>query len=129
MEKEKRRVSTKFVGVLAIISIIGFANIISESMANFSISLYFDSIWLFVIGIGFIVVSKPKNLYEGAKKQISDASFSGLTTSIIGALAITAAVLTLPQINVSHTSLDTIKAMISFISIIFIIFQTWVMEH
>jgi len=128
-ENEKRKVSTKFAGVLALISIIGFVNIITESLFQYSISKYFDSIWLLIVGVGFILSSHPKNLYEGSKRYFSETSFTRLVALIIGLISISAAILSIPQLNFTHYTLATIKSIISLIAIIFIILQTWFVRH
>lgn len=128
-EKEKRKVSTKFAGILAIISIIGFSNIISETFFSFSVNPYYDSILLFLIALGFILASRPKNLYEGSKRYFTENSFTRLITFILGLISLVAAGLTIPQLNFTHHMLDMVKVIIAVIAIIFIAVQTWIVEH
>lgn len=127
-ENHKRKKTVKFSGILAIISIIGFVNIISESLFQYSILKYFDSAWLFLVGIGFFFAARPKNLYEGSKRYFTETSFARLVSMTIGILSIVSAILSIPQINFEHHVLDTTKSIISFIAIIFILFQSWVLE-
>lgn len=126
---EKRKVGATFAGVLAFISIVGFLEIISEGLFDYSFMEYSKSLWLFIMGIGFIISARPKNLYQTSKKQITETSFARLTTLVVGFLAIISAILTLPQINITHPALGTTSAIISIIAILFIIAQTWILDH
>jgi len=126
---EKRKVGTTFAGVLAFISIAGFLEIISKGLFNYSFIEYSSSLWLFIMGVGFLISSRPKNLYETTKRQITETAFARLTTLVVGLLAIVSAILTLPQINITHPALGTTSAIISIIAILFIIAQTWILDH
>ena len=126
---EKRKVGTKFVGVLALISIYGFTEIILQSLLDISIIEYSSSVWLIIMSIGFFLAARPKNLYETAKTSISENVFSRIVTLIIGLLALVSGVSSLPQVNIIHPALETIKAVIGVISVIFIILQAWVFDH
>jgi hypothetical protein len=128
-EKEKPKEATKFAGIMSLISIIGFANIITQSLFEISITPYFNSVLLFLIGIGFMMAARPKNLYEGSKRYFTETSVARLTTFVIGLLSIAASVLTLPEVSLVHPALETIKSIISVIAILFIVFQTWVLER
>lgn len=127
--KPKRRVSTKFAGILALISIVGFVQIILESFFNISIREYAAFLWLIIMGVGFLVISKPKSLYETSKQEFDEGSFSRLTTLVLGFMAIVAGILSLPFVNIEHPILFATMGIISIISIIFIIVQTWLMRN
>lgn len=129
IKKEKRKVSTRFAGVLAIISITGFLEIILTRLFGVSINAYSAFLWLLIMGFGFIIVSRPKSLYESSKKKFDETSFSRLTTFVLGVIAIVAAVLSLPFINVNHPILSASMGIISIIAIIFIVVQTWIIKE
>ena len=126
---KKSKVSTKFVSVLAIISIFGFTEILLQNFFNISIREYSTFAWLMIMGIGFLLVAQPKNLYKTSQKAFNETSFSRLTTFVIGCMAIIAAILSFPLINVEHPILFATMGVISIISIIFIIFQTWIVKE
>jgi len=126
--KEKRKVSTKFAGILALISITGFVEIILTQFFEISIREYSAFFWLIIMGIGFIIISKPKHLYATSKKKFDEESFSRLTTFVIGVMAIIAAILSFPSVNIVHPILSATMGIISIISIIFIIVQTWIIK-
>ena len=128
-EKSRRKVSTRFAGVLAIISITGFVEIILTRFFNISISEYSAFLWLMIMGIGFILVSRPKSLYISSQRRFDEGSFSRLTTLVLGAIAIVAAILSLPFIDVNHPILSASMGIISIIAIIFIIVQTWIIKE
>ncbi|NCN51719.1 hypothetical protein GW931_01790 [archaeon] len=128
-KKEKRKVSTKFAGILAIISITGFLEIILTRFFEITITAYSAFLWLLIMGFGFIIVSKPKSLYMASKKKFDETSFSRLTTLVLGVIAIAAAILSLPFVNVNHPILSASMGIISIIAIIFIIVQTWIIRE
>lgn len=125
----KTKISTKFVSVLAIISIFGFTEILMQNFFNISIREYSAFAWLMIMGIGFMLVSQPKNLYKTSKKAFNETSFSRLTTFVIGCMAIIAGILSFPLINIEHPILFATMGVISIISIIFIVFQTWIIRE
>jgi hypothetical protein len=129
MTKEKRNVGTRFAGVLAFISIYGFVEIILEGLINYSILKYSSTVWLGLMGVGFLLAARPINLYEESKRRFTDNLFSRMVTLIIGVIAIVAGMLSLPQINVEHQILGITKSIISIIAIIFISFKTWIAEN
>lgn len=128
-QNPKSRVSTKFVSVLAIISIFGFTEILLQNFFNVSIGEYSAFAWLMIMGIGFMLVSQPKNLYKTSKEAFNETSFSRLTTFVIGCMAIIAGILSFPLINMDHPILFATMGVISIISIIFIVFQTWIIRE
>lgn len=125
----KSRISSHFVYILAIISIIGFLGIIVNSFFEVNIDEYVTFLWLIVMGIGFILISKPKDLYEGTKIEFDETKISRLTAFVIGLLAIIAGVLSIPQIGIQHPVFLAIKGVVSIISIIFIVIQTWIIHN
>jgi hypothetical protein len=128
MEK-KRQVGTKFAGVLAFISIYGFLEIILDGTLDYSILEYSNTVWLVIMGVGFLFVARPIKLYRESKNNISENSFSRMVTLIIGLISIIAGILSLPEINIVHQSLKLVKAIVSVIAILFIVLQTWIFEH
>ena len=58
--EKKRKISLRFASILAIVSIIGFFDIMTSSFFNFSIGNYQEVLWLTLLGVGFILESKPK---------------------------------------------------------------------
>jgi len=49
-----------------------------------------------------------------------------VTMIVIGALAVVASILSLPQLNIQNATFLSVKGIISILAIIFIIIQTWV---
>ncbi len=52
-----------------------------------------------------------------------------VTMIVVGILAIIAAVLSLPQLNVESPTFLAVKGIISILAIVFIIIQTWVSKE
>ncbi len=125
--KKESKTSTFFVSILAIVSIMGFAAIISESFFEFNITPYVDSLLLLAIGIGFIIESNPKKMFN-KKGGLSSSDFPKLTTFVIGSLAIISGFLSLPLIGLQHFIFLAIKGLISIIVIIFIVVETWFLK-
>ena len=125
IKEKKRRISLRFASILAIVSIIGFLDIVSYSFFNFSMGKYQEVLWLVLLGIGFILEAKPKNIPKNSKED----SITNITSLVIGILAIISGILTLPLIHVEHPVFSATKGVISLIAIIFIALETWVMKN
>lgn len=132
-KKESRinkKKNSRFSGVLAVISIVGFIEIIMKSFFQVSISEYSSFLWLMIMGIGFIIITKPLSLYRYSKESgMSESAFTALTTFVIGCMAIIAGILSLPFIGITHPILFATMGVISIISIIFIAFQQWIIKE
>lgn len=126
--KQRRKVSTKFTGVLALISIIGFLEIIILSFFEYDLRDYSSFFWLIIMGMGFVIIARPRIFYKKVQESFTELSFYRLTTLVIGALAIIAGFLSLPQFELTHPIFLAIKGVISIIAIIFIVVQTWVIR-
>ena len=124
----RKKTESKFISVLAIISIIGFLEIVLMSFFNLSISEYASFFWLVTMGVGFFVIARPGKFYNKVKESFTELAFYRLITLIIGAFAIIAGFLSLPQFELNHPVFLAIKGVISIIAIIFIAIQTWTMK-
>ncbi len=122
------KISTSFINILAILSILGFTSIISYTLFNKNITQYVETLWLTILGLGFIIESAPIKLFHSIRNNLSQRNFTATTTLIIGTLAIIAGILSLPQINIQNPAFLAIKGIMSIIAIIFIIIQTWVLK-
>lgn len=123
--EKKRKISLRFASILAIVSIIGFFDIMTSSFFNFTIGGYQEVLWLVLLGVGFILEAQPKNLPKNSK----DESVTNITSLVIGIMAIIAGILTLPFIGIEHPVFSATKGVISLIAIIFIALETWVMKN
>lgn len=126
---EKQKTSESFVTVLAIVSIMGFGAIISQSLFSIDLNFYVDALMLLAIGTGFLLESEPKILFKKMKKGLDNKNFARLTTFVVGSLAVLAGMLSLPFINLQHFAFLAIKGVISIIAIIFIVVQTWLVKN
>ena len=124
-KREKRKISIGFASILAIVSIIGFLDITLVSFFEFSFQNYMSFLWLCLMGIGFIIISKPKKLIQKKKED----SVTDITALVVGALAIIAGVLSLPFLAISHPVFLAIKGVIGIIAIIFIALETWIVKN
>jgi len=124
-KKEKRRISIGFASILAIVSIVGFLDITLTSFFEFSFQNYMSFFWLCLMGVGFIIIAKPKSLIQQKKED----SVTDITALVVGTLAIIAGVLSLPFLAISHPVFFAIKGVISIIAIIFIALETWVVKN
>jgi len=126
MNPKRSKASKKFVIALSIVSIIGFLNIITESLFGFSFVNYIESLWLVTLGLGLILETSIRELKEIKGKGLTSNMLGKITMVVVGFLAIIAAVLSIPQINIQSPIFLAIKGIISILAIIFIIIQTWV---
>ena len=123
----KVRVSQKFVTALAIVSILGFFGIMSQSFFDFDSSEYIESFLMLIIGAGLIIEAKVKKL-KSLSRGLTSNNITHLTTVIIGVIAIVAGIFSFPMIRIMNPSFLAIKGIISIIAIVVIIIQTWVID-
>jgi len=133
MKKEKKefneraRTSRRFIVALAMVSILGFIGVISQTIFGYDIFFYVEALWMMVIGIGMIVEAEIKRLKTLAK-GLTHSNFTHLTTIIIGVVAFFAGIFTIPQIRIENPGFLAIRGIISIIAIIVIILQTWIIH-
>ncbi len=133
MEKEvneksgKVKISQKFVSALSIVSILGFLGIVSQTIFEYDLSQYIESLLMLIIGVGLILESKVRRL-KSIEKGMNSNNFTHLTTVIIGIIAIVAGIFSFPFIRINNPAFLAIKGIISIIAIIVIIVQTWVIR-
>ncbi len=123
----KVRVSQKFVTALAIVSILGFLGIMSQSFFGFDSSKYIESFLMLIIGTGLIIEAKIKKL-KSLSRGITSNNITHLTTVIIGLIAIVAGIFSFPMIRIINPCFLAIKGIISIIAIAVIIIQTWIID-
>ena len=127
-KKKKSDASRNFVIALSIVSMIGFANIVSQSLFNFSFENYVESLLLITLGTGLVLETSIKELKKVKKEGLTPDMLGKITMIVVGALAIVASILSLPQIDIEHPTFLAVKGIVSILAIIFIIIQTWVSE-
>lgn len=128
MKERKVKVSHKFITILSIVSILGFAGIVSRSLFNFDLINYIEASWMILLGAGLIFEAKIKKLKNISKKGLSQNNFTHLITIIIGGIAIIAGIFSFPGIRIINPAFIAIKGIVSIIAIIIIAVQTWVIE-
>jgi peptidoglycan/LPS O-acetylase OafA/YrhL len=127
-EERKVKISQNFVVALALVSIISFVGIISESLFEYNLNSYVESLFMFVIGIGLILESKIKKI-KSLKYGLNPKNFANLITAIIGVIAIFAGIFSFPQIKITTPAFVAVKGIISIIAIIVIVIQTWFLDY
>jgi len=127
--KRKSNASRNFVIALSVVSIIGFLSIMSQSLFGFSFEEYIESLWLLALGLGLIFETSLSEIKRIRKKGLTSDLLGKVTMIVVGAIAIIAAVLSIPQINVQSPTFLAIKGIISILAIIFIIVQTWISKQ
>ncbi len=127
LEYKRSKVSKSFVTILAIVSILGFVSIISETLFDIDIRFYVESAWMFIIGIGLILEAKIRRL-RTLKFGLNPGNFTTLITLTIGGIAIVAGVLSVPYFGLQNPSFLAMKGILSVIAIVIIFIQTWVID-
>lgn len=123
----KVKISHRFVTALSIVSILGFLGIISQTLFNYDINHYIESLLMFIVGIGLVLEAKAKNLRSIAS-GLSNKNFTHLTTIIIGMVAIIAGVFSFPPIRIETPGFLAIKGIMAIIAVVVIVIQTWFVE-
>ena len=80
---KRSKVSRGFVTILAIVSIIGFIGIISETLFYYDLGGYIESAWMMIIGLGLIIEARIRRL-RTIKQGLNPGNFTNLITVIIG---------------------------------------------
>lgn len=124
--KRKSRASHTFVIALSVVSIIGFFSIMAESLFGFTIDPYVESLWLVTLGLGLILETSIKELKRIKEAGLSSEMLGKITMIVVGLIAVVAAILSLPQINIISPTFLAVKGIISILAIILIIVQTWI---
>ena len=120
-----QKLKSKFISILAIVSIIGFVSIAIESFTEFSFGIYVGPLIFIIIGIGLMI--------EGGVRQISKMLARGLTSDevthmlaiFIGLLAVVSGVLSLPGVGLETAVFLAFKGMLSIFAIFVIILEAW----
>lgn len=126
--KRHSKASRNFVIALSVVSITGFLNIVTETLFGFSFEGYIESLWLVTLGAGLILETSLKELKGLRKKELTPDMLGKITMLVVGSLAVIAALLSIPQINIVSPTFLAVKGIISILAIVFIIIQTWVSE-
>lgn len=119
--------SDKLLHVLAIISILGYTGIIIESIFNFSVSKYIESIMIILLGLGIIYQTNFRTL-KTIFRGFNSNNFPQLTTEIIGLIAIVTGLLSIPYFNITNPTFLSIKGILSIIAVVVIFIQTWAVK-
>ena len=127
-EKWKSKLSHKFVMILAVVSILGFAGIVSETIFNKDISMHIHSLWLIVIGVGMILEAQIKSLWKLREQGLTPNNFTHLITLVIGIITILAGTFSFPIFGIINPSFHAVRGVISIVAIIVIVVQTWLVE-
>jgi len=128
IEKWKSKLSHKFIMILAIVSILGFVGIVSETIFNKNINLHIQALWMMAIGFGMITEAQIKSLRNLKVEGLTPNNFAHLTTAIIGIVTILAGIFSFPHFGVVNPSFHAIRGIVGIIAIVVIIIQTWFIE-
>lgn len=128
IEEKKASEVRWFVIALSLVSIIGFLNIVFESLFDWSFANYIETLWLTILGASLILQTSVDELREIKKNGLTSEYLGKITMIIIGTIAIIAGALSLPQANLQNATFLAVKGIISLLAIIFIILQTWLGE-
>ncbi|MFH1307240.1 MAG: hypothetical protein ABIH72_00110 [archaeon] len=126
--KKRVTASHKFVSVLAIVSILGFIGIISETLFEFDAKMYVEALLMFIVGIGLVIEGQITRFKKIKIEGLTPTNFTHMVTVIIGFLAIIAGIFSIPYLRFENHAFLALKGILSIIAIIFIIIQTWLIE-
>ena len=126
-EHHRSSVSQKIVTALAIVSIIGFASIVTQTIFNYDITAYVEVSLMLIIGVGLIIEARIKKL-KSLERGITSNNITHLTTIVIGVIAILAGIFSIPAIRLENPAFLAIKGIMSVIAIIVITIQTWIID-
>jgi hypothetical protein len=125
----KKIVSTKFLTMMSLVSLIGFFGIAMKTLFEQDVDAYVEISWLLLLGLELVLESDLKSMLRIKKTGLTSEKFTKLVTAVIGFIAILTGILLLPQIGLRTPALLAIQGVISVVAIIFIILQTWVLKQ
>lgn len=119
----------RFVIILSVVSIIGFAGVVSESIFDLVLDDYVEALWMVILGIGLILEVKLQKLRSISRGGITRDNFTYIITIILGIFAIFAGIFSIPAIRIDNPSFVSIKGILAIIAISIIIIQTWFIKN
>ena len=118
--------SRTFLIILSIVSILGFFQIVMKNLFDHNITPYIEVAWMVIIGLGFMIEVRFRELINIKKKGLTPENFSKLVTILIGLFALLAGFLSIPQFNITNSGFLAVKGILALIAIVIIFIQTWV---
>ncbi len=127
--KSKKKISTGFLSVLSIVSILGFFGIVMKTLFEMDITIYIEVLWILVLGFGLLIESNLRGLFRIKETGLTSESFRELVTAVVGFLAVLTGVLLLPQIGWVTPALLAVQGIISLVAMIFILIQSLILKE
>ena len=127
-KKNSTITSKNFVIVLALISILGFVGIISETIFYYDLKGIIESLWILILGTGLLIETKYQKL-KSMRRGLTNENFPHMTNFVIGAVAVLAGILSFPIFKIDNPSFSAIRGILSLIAIIIIIIETWLIKR
>lgn len=118
----------KFLFFLIMIDLTWFASVALDNLFGMTLQDYGEFAWILLFSLGMIIISDVKKLLNIDKKGITSENFSSLVTFVIGAMALTVAILSLPQFNIVSPTMNSIKGIIALIAIVYVILEALIIK-
>jgi len=116
-----------FVIVLSLISILGFIGIISETIFDYDMNGFIESVWIIILGLGLLIETKFTKL-KSIRNGLTSDNMPQLTNLLIGAVAVLAGIFSLPTFKITNPVFHSLRGLLSLIAIVIIITETWVIK-
>lgn len=126
IRKDTTNSSRYFIIALSVVSILGFLDIVMDSLFYFSFADYMNTLWLIVLGVGLILETTIEELKSIQKRGLTSDYLGKVTMIIVGGIAIIAGILSIPQIDIQNPSFLAVKGIVGILAITLIVLQTWV---
>ena len=127
-KKKNATITSKtFVIILALISILGFVGIISETIFYYDLKGIIESLWILILGTGLLIETKYQKL-KSMRRGLTNENFPHMTNFVIGAVAVLAGILSFPIFKIDNPSFSAIRGILSLIAVIIIIIETWLVK-
>ncbi|MFH1451768.1 MAG: hypothetical protein ABIF88_01190 [archaeon] len=123
----KKNISKVFLTALAIVSILGFLEIISLGFFEIDISFHAEALLMIIIGVALIAEAQLKKI-RSIKNGLTHNNFSRLITIIFGLIAIVAGTFSFPGLRFENNVFLAVKSLLALIAIVIIIIQTWIVK-
>lgn len=113
----------RFTTYLGIISVLGFATILVNSLANIDIGPYVDSFLFLLIGFALFIAGGYKLIFSYFKGGLTASEINKIVSVIVGVASMFVGLLTFPPLGINVEVFSGIKVIISGIAILVISFE------
>lgn len=122
--QRKSKVKLRFISVMALVSIIGFASILASTWFGFDfLSDNISAFILVFLGVGLMIEGRVRMWRTMAKGGLTSDELAHIVTGVVGFFSLVTGIIEFTSFV--HPIFDAVKGIVALIAIIVIIIETW----